>query len=79
MATAMRRADTRRRPSEPVGDPLMLMIMWSLAMRLASRKFVIDAEGGVFRLADATFYRMLRDEANHRLPEFSGQRVRMAS
>ena len=47
-------------------------------MSLCSRRFLIADDGSLCRLANAKFDRMLRDPANHRLPGFAGQRVRMA-
>ena len=48
-------------------------------MSLCSRRFLIADDGTLCRLANARFDRMLRDPASHRLPDFVGQRVRMAS
>ena len=47
-------------------------------MGFACRRFLIDDDDAIGRLADATFERMLRDPADHRLPAFAGRRVRMA-
>lgn len=40
--------------------------------------YLITQDDRICRLAHAKFDRMLRDPARHRLPEFAGQRVRMA-
>jgi hypothetical protein len=48
-------------------------------MNLSSRRFLIGQDGVVYRLADATFNRMVRNPASHALPILAGQRVRMAS
>jgi hypothetical protein len=48
-------------------------------MSVASRRFLIAQDGGLFRLADATFTRMLQNPGGHALPILAGQRVRMAS
>ncbi len=48
-------------------------------MNLSSRRFLIGRDGVVYRLADATFNRMVRNPASHALPIFAGQRVRMAN
>lgn len=47
-------------------------------MTLSSRRFLIDQDGVVYRLANAAFDRMLRDPCSHVLPALAGQRVRMA-
>ena len=47
-------------------------------MGFACRRFLIGDDDVIGRLADATFERMLRDPASHRLPAFAGRRVRMA-
>jgi hypothetical protein len=48
-------------------------------MNLSSRRFLIAQDGALYRLADATFTRMLRNPGNHAVPVLAGQRVRMAS
>jgi hypothetical protein len=48
-------------------------------MSLSSRRFLIAQDGALYRLADATFIRMLRNPGNHAVPVLAGQRVRMAS
>ena len=48
-------------------------------MNLSSRRFLIAPDGVLYRLADATFARMLRNPASHAFPALAGQRVRMAS
>ena len=48
-------------------------------MNLSSRRFLIGQDGVVYRLADATFNRMVGNPASHALPILAGQRVRMAS
>ncbi len=47
-------------------------------MSLRCHRFLIADDGTLCRLANAKLERMLRDPANHRLPVFAGQRVRMA-
>ena len=48
-------------------------------MNLSSRRFLIAQNDVLYRLADATFTRMLRNPSSHALPVLAGQRVRMAS
>jgi len=48
-------------------------------MGFASRTFLVAHDDRLGLLASAAFDRMLRDPASHRLPQFAGQRVRMAS
>lgn len=48
-------------------------------MNLSSRRFLIAQDGVLYRLADATFTRMLRHPGSHALPVLAGQRVRMAA
>jgi hypothetical protein len=48
-------------------------------MNLSSRRFIITPDGVLYRLADATFARMLRNPGSHAFPALAGQRVRMAS
>ena len=48
-------------------------------MTLSSRRFLIAQDGVLYRLADATFTRMLRNPGSHAFPVLAGQRVRMAS
>ena len=48
-------------------------------MSVSSRRFLIAQDGVLFRLADATFTRMLRNPGSHAIPLLAGQRVRMAS
>lgn len=47
-------------------------------MGISCRKFLLDRNDHVFRLANTKFVHMLEDPARHRLPSFSGQRVRAA-
>ena len=47
-------------------------------MSLRCHRFLIADDGTLCRLANAKLERMLRDPANHRLPVFAGQHVRMA-
>ena len=47
-------------------------------MRIGFRHYLLDAEGTLYRIANAAFDRMLRDPVRHRLPRFAGQRVRSA-
>lgn len=46
---------------------------------MSSRLFLLTDDDTVYRLADAAFMRMLRQEDVARLPDFAGQRVRLAS
>jgi hypothetical protein len=48
-------------------------------MNLSSRRFLIAQDGVLYRLAEATFTRMLRNPDSHAFPVLAGQRVRMAS
>jgi len=47
-------------------------------MGFACRKYLAAADDTIYRLANSEFDRMLRDPACHRIPQFAGQRVRMA-
>jgi hypothetical protein len=46
-------------------------------MTYSPRKFLLSADGTLYRLAGATFARMLDDPDRHPLEQFAGQRVRM--
>ena len=48
-------------------------------MQLTSRRFLIAKDGVLYRLADATFTRMLQNPREQALATLAGQRVRMAS
>jgi hypothetical protein len=48
-------------------------------MQLTSRRFLIAKDGVLYRLADATFTRMLQNPREHAFAILAGQRVRMAS
>jgi hypothetical protein len=48
-------------------------------MGFAFRTYLIAQDDRIYRVASAKFSRMLRDPASDRLPDFAGQRVRMAS
>jgi hypothetical protein len=48
-------------------------------MGLSQRIFLVAAEDRLLRLPGAKFDRMLREPALHRLAQFAGQRVKMAS
>jgi hypothetical protein len=48
-------------------------------MPLTSRRFLIAKDGVLYRLADATFTRMLQNPREHAFAILAGQRVRMAS
>ena len=48
-------------------------------MNVSSRRFLVAQDGVLYRLADATFARMLRHPGSHAIPLLAGQRVRMAS
>ncbi len=48
-------------------------------MGLAFHSYLITPDERLGRLAGAKVLRMLRDPQAHRLPQFAGQRVRMAS
>ncbi|MDM0117969.1 hypothetical protein QTI66_38440 [Variovorax sp. J22R133] len=48
-------------------------------MGLSAKLFLIAAEDTLQALADAAFMRMLRQESPSRLPDFAGQRVRLAT
>jgi hypothetical protein len=48
-------------------------------MGLSSRLFLVSREDTLHGLAGATFMRMLWQEDRCRLPDFAGQRVRLAS
>ena len=47
-------------------------------MRVTLRHFLLDREGTLYRLPNATLDRMLQIPARHRLPRLAGQRVRSA-
>ena len=47
-------------------------------MRIGFRRYLLDAEGTLYRIPNAAFDRMLRDPVRHRLLRFAGQRVRGA-
>jgi hypothetical protein len=47
-------------------------------MNLSSRRFLLAQDGVLYRLANTTFDRMLRNPGSHVLPVLAGQRVRMA-
>lgn len=47
-------------------------------MALSFRRFLIAQDGSLYRLANSKFDRMFRNPGNHGLPDFAGQRVRMA-
>jgi len=47
-------------------------------MGISCRKFLLDRNDQLFLLANTKFVRMLEEPARHRLPSFSGQRVRAA-
>ena len=48
-------------------------------MNLSSRRFLIAQDDVLYRLADTTFNRMLRNPDSQAFPILAGQRVRMAS
>jgi hypothetical protein len=48
-------------------------------MNLSSRRFLIARDGVLYRLANATFTRILRNPRGYTVPVLAGQRVRMAS
>jgi hypothetical protein len=48
-------------------------------MQLSARRFLIAQDGVLYRLADATFSRMLQNPREHAFAILAGQRVRMAS
>jgi hypothetical protein len=48
-------------------------------MQLSSRRFLIAQDDVLYRLADATFTRMLQNPREHAFAVLAGQRVRMAS
>ena len=48
-------------------------------MQLSSRRFLIAQDGVLYRLADATFIRMLQNPREHAFAVLAGQRVRMTS
>jgi len=47
-------------------------------MGFSFQRYLVAVDDTLYRPANTTFDRMLRDPANHRLPVFAGQRVRMA-
>jgi hypothetical protein len=49
------------------------------AMGFSCRTFLIARDDTLWRLSSTKFDRMLRDPAGHCLPDFAGQRARMAS
>ena len=48
-------------------------------MQLSAHRFLIAQDGVLYRLADATFNRMLQNPREHAFAILAGQRVRMAS
>lgn len=48
-------------------------------MGLSSKLFLLTADEAIHTLAGTAYMRMLRQEAVARLPDFAGQRVRLAS
>jgi len=48
-------------------------------MSLSSKVFLLSADDTLHALSNAAFMRMLRRESIARIPEFAGQRVRLAS
>ncbi len=47
-------------------------------MGISNRTFLLDQDDRLFRLAVAQFEKMLASPAQHRYPQFAGQRVRAA-
>lgn len=47
-------------------------------MGFSCRRYLVAADNTIYRLANSEFDRMLRNLACHRIPQFAGQRVRMA-
>ena len=47
-------------------------------MGIGCRRYIVDDEGGLVRLRNAIFERLLRDPQHHTMPALAGQRVRMA-
>jgi hypothetical protein len=47
-------------------------------MGLSCRRFLLDQNDGLYRLANTKFEQMLRDRASYHFPVFAGHRVRMA-
>ena len=47
-------------------------------MGIVCRRFIVDHEGRLFRLKNATFERLLSDPLHHTMPALAGQRVRVA-
>ena len=47
-------------------------------MTYSPRTFILGPDDTLYRLASATFSRMVHDPNSHRLERFAGQRVRMA-
>jgi hypothetical protein len=48
-------------------------------MGFSCRTFLVARDDTLWRLSSTKFDRMLRDPAGHCLPDFAGQRARMAS
>ena len=48
-------------------------------MGLSTRLFLLSGDGALHAMSGAAFMRMLRHEEFSRLPDFAGQRVRLAS
>ncbi len=47
-------------------------------MGFSFKRYLVAVDDTLYRLANTTFDRMLRDPASHLFPVFAGQRVRMA-
>lgn len=47
-------------------------------MGLSCRRFLLDQQGNLVRLKNATFDRLVGDPAHHSMPALAGRRVRMA-
>jgi hypothetical protein len=77
----MARANEFRPPPASRGETPLSAVVGNSGeiMQLSSRRFLIAQEGVLYRLADATFTRMLQNPHEHALAILAGQRVRMAS
>ncbi|EGV18488.1 hypothetical protein ThimaDRAFT_2472 [Thiocapsa marina 5811] len=50
----------------------------TVSVSYSTRIFILGPDDSLYRLASATFSRMVDDPESHRLERFAGQRVRMA-
>ena len=69
---------TCARPDAPLVGVAPIRTTSKQTMGFSFKRYLVAVDDTLYRLANTTFDRMLRDPANHRFPVFAGQRVRMA-